>query len=380
MVHGDGLISMQFRRVAGGQTDEVQAPVRNPASVRLQRTGDNFVFWVRERGEPYVRYGTVLVSLQRRVLVGLAVCSHDAAVDETALFSNVDMKEFVPTTTSEVLESTLEIMNIETGVRKPIYRMEGHFEAPNWAPDGQTLYFNSKGRIYRIPLEGGAPQVVPTDYADRCNNDHGLSPDGRTLAISHHEDDVSYIYTVPVEGGAPKKITPLGPSYWHGWAPDGQSVVYCAEREGEFDVYSQALSGGDEVRLTSAPGLDDGPEYAPDGSAIFFNSERTGTMRIWVMDPNGGNQRQVTSDEAFADWFPHPSPDGKWLVMLSYDASVQGHPANKEVALRLMPRNGGEPRILTRILGGQGTINVPSWAPDSKHFAFVSYRWIRPAP
>ena len=182
-------------------------------------------------------------------------------------------------------------------------------------------------------------------------------------------------------GGPPRQVTALGPSYWHGWSPDGKTLAYCARRNGEFDVYTiaaDAENSTDERRLTSAPGLDDGPEYSPDGQTIYFNSERTGLMKIWRMKPDGSDPQPVTSGEEWADWFAHPSPDGKWLVFLSFDKSVKGHPPNKDVALRIMPAAGGEPRVLTRLFGGQGTINVPSWSPDSRSVAFVSYRLVKP--
>jgi Tol biopolymer transport system component len=186
---------------------------------------------------------------------------------------------------------------------------------------------------------------------------------------------------LPAAGGEPRLVTARGPSYWHGWSPDGKTLVYCAERNGEFDVYAIAADAArstDERRLTTAPGLDDGPDFSPDGKTIFFNSVRTGQMRIWRMNADGSDQRQVTFDKDYGDWFPHPSPDGKWIVFLSFDVSVEGHPENKEVRLRLMPLAGGATREVARLFGGQGTINVPSWSPDSRSFAFVSYRLVKP--
>jgi Tol biopolymer transport system component len=195
--------------------------------------------------------------------------------------------------------------------------------------------------------------------------------------ISHSSEGKSIIYTLPATGGTPKQVTPLGPSYWHGWSPDGKFLTYCAERKGEYDVYIIPVEGGKEKRLTTAPGLDDGPEYSPDGQFIYFNSVRTGLMKIWRMRPDGAQQEQVTFGEDYNDWFAHPSPDGKWLVFVSYDKSVTGHPQNKDVVLRLMPANGGEPEIIAHLFGGQGTINVPSWSPDSRQVAFVSYDLVK---
>ncbi len=272
-----------------------------------------------------------------------------------------------------MIESRLEVMTVTTLEREVVYSAQAHFEAPNWSRDGKALLFNQQGRIQVLPLASRKPMLLDTGTATRCNNDHGLSPDGQWLAVSHSPQQESLIYLRPAAGGTPRQVTPKGPSYWHGWSPDGKTLAYCAQRNGEFDVYTIPVEGGEETRLTTAPGLDDGPDYAPDGR-IWFNSVRTGVMKIWRMDPDGRNQTQMTHNEEWADWFPHPSPDGKWVVFVSFDKSVEGHPPNKDVALRLMPAAGGEPRIVARLFGGQGTINVPSWSPDSSRFAFVSYR------
>jgi Tol biopolymer transport system component len=259
-----------------------------------------------------------------------------------------------------------------------VHHAAAHFEAPNWSRDGKHFLFNQGGRIYKLPVTGGELQALDTGFATRCNNDHGLSPDGTQLVISDQsQTGQSLIYILPAAGGKPRLITSLGPSYWHGWSPDGKTLAYCAERNGEYDVYTISTEGGEEKRLTTAPGLDDGPDYSPDGQYIYFNSVRTGTMQIWRMKTDGSDQQQITSDN-YNNWFAHPSPDGKWLVFLSYEKEVEGHPANKDVMLRLMPAAGGKIEVLAKLFGGQGTINVPSWSPDSANLAFVSYRLGKP--
>jgi Tol biopolymer transport system component len=221
--------------------------------------------------------------------------------------------------------------------------------------------------------------VIDTGFADRCNNDHGISPDGKMLAISDssQDDHRSRVYILPITGGTPKRLTAKSPSYWHGWSPDGQALAFTGERDGNFDIYSVPVTGGEETRLTTAKGLDDGPDYSPDGNYIYFNSERTGTMQIWRMKPDGSAQEQITSDE-FNNWFPHISPDGKWMVFLSFEKGVTGHPPNKDVMLRIMPLNDKKIKVLAKLFGGQGTINVPSWSTDSRRLAFVSYQLIVP--
>jgi TolB protein len=374
VVHGNGLTCLQFRKNKGGLTEEIQSPVSAPAFVRLERHADVFSFYISKEGEVFQPVGSVFVALQDPVYVGLVVCSHDDTTTETAIFSKVDMKSFGTYKMGDrTIESSLEIMSVETGQRQIVYRADRHFEAPNWSRDGKYLLFNSGGKLYTIPVAGGKPTLLNTDSANQCNNDHGFSPDGKLLAISDQHEGKSLIYILPAAGGTPRQVTKLGPSYWHGWSPDGKTLAYCAERNGNYDIYTIPVEGGRETRLTNAEGLDDGPDYSPDGRYIYFNSERTGAMKIWRMDSDGRNQIQLTNDDQYADWFAHPSGDGKQIVFLSYDKDVKGHPANKDVALRIMPSSGGKPRVLTRLFGGQGTINVPSWSPDDKYIAFASY-------
>ncbi|HWQ33081.1 MAG TPA: transporter [Blastocatellia bacterium] len=273
--------------------------------------------------------------------------------------------------------SHVNIITVDGKTRRTIYTTDRLFEAPNWSPDGRSMILNSAGKLWRLPGEGGSPQLIPTGDVDRINNDHGISPDGKWLAIS-----AGQIFVLQFEGGTPRQVTTQTPSYYHGWSPDGKTLVYCAQRNENFDLYSIPVAGGEEKRLTYSLAYDDGPDYSPDGKWIYFNSDRSGSWDIWRIPADGAGEHderaeRITSDD-YEDWFPHPSPDGKWIVFLSFQKGTKGHPPNQNVVLRLMRAPGakaGRPKIteLVKLFGGQGTINVNSWAPDSRQIAYVSY-------
>ncbi|HVH66339.1 MAG TPA: hypothetical protein VM716_00575 [Gemmatimonadales bacterium] len=313
------------------------------------------------------------VSLPDTVYVGLFVCAHNDTVVERAAFSNVRITKPAPpglVPYRDYLGSNLEILDVASGNADVVHQYRGSFQAPNWTRDGKALIYAQEGRLFRFDLASRSAEPINTGFATRNNNDHVLSFDGRMLGISHHaveDSGASIVYTVPATGGTPRRVTAKGPSYLHGWSPDGRWLVYVGERNGEFDIYKIPAGGGDEIRLTSAPGLDDGPEYTPDRQYIYFSSVRSGRMQIWRMRPDGSAQEQVTND-GFNNWFPHISPDGKWVAFISFSPEVAAddHPFYKHVLLRLMPIDGppGSARVIAYVYGGQGTINVPSWSPD----------------
>lgn len=381
-LHGDGLMSLQFRRTAGGNTEEGKLRDSLPGSdvvIQLERRDGVYLMSVARFGDTLVTRELTDVVLPDTVYVGLFVCAHNDTVLEHGAFSNVRItipakQGLVPY--RDYLGSNLEILDVATGNATVVHQYRGSFQAPNWTHDGKALIYAQEGHLYRFDLASASPAVINTGFATRNNNDHVLSFDGRMMAISHHaveDSGRSIVYTVPATGGTPKRVTANGPSYFHGWSPDGRWLVYTGQRNGEFDVYKIQVNGGDEIRLTSAPGLDDGPEYTPDGKYIYFNSSRSGRMQIWRMRPDGGAQEQITND-GFNNWFPHISPDGKWIVFISFPPEVPAneHPFYKHVLLRLMPTAGGSSRVIAYLYGGQGTINVPSWSPDGKRLAFVS--------
>ncbi|HJP86640.1 MAG TPA: hypothetical protein VJ852_11650 [Gemmatimonadaceae bacterium] len=381
-VHGDGLASLQFRRTASAATEEIRSADSLPnadAVIQLERRDGVYIMSVAQFGDTLVSTQLSNVELPDTVYVGLFVCAHNDSVIDRAEFSNVRItipprNGYVPY--RDYIGSNLEILDVASGNATIIHRYRGSFQAPNWTTDGKALIYAQEGRLYRFDLATRTPQVINTDFATHNNNDHVLSFDGKMLAISNHspaDSNVSIVYTVPTTGGVPKRITAKGPSYLHGWSPDGRWLVYVGQRNDEFDIYKIPVDGGEEIRLTSARGLDDGPEYTPDGKYIYFNSARTGRMQIWRMRPDGTDQEQITND-SFNNWFPHISPDGKQIVFISFPLSVRAddHPFYKHVMIRQMPIGGGQARVIAYVYGGQGTINVPSWSPDGKRIAFVS--------
>ena len=394
VVHGDGLTSLQFRRTKGALTEESRANIKAADVLQLERKGATVTLSAARFGEPFVTTEVKDLNLADEVLVGLALCSHNADVVERAVFSNVRLirpaKEgFVPY--RDYIGSVLELLDVQSGGRQVIHRSEQPIEAPNWTPDGRALIYNGSGRgdirgkLFRFDLATRQPAVIETGSNNRNNNDHVLSFDGTMLGISDQSAGPSAIYTLPAAGlpaatpgakagGAAKRITPLTPSYLHGWSPDGKWLVYTGGRNGEFDIYTIASDGsGAERNLTNSKGLDDGPEFSPDGRFIYFHSARSGTMQLWRMNAAGGDPQQITSDE-WNNWFPHISPDGQWIAFISFPKEVDpaDHPYYKRVYLRLMPAAGGPAKVIAYVYGGQGTINVPSWSPDGRMLAFVS--------
>jgi TolB protein len=384
-LHGSGLTALQFRDSKGETTQEIQSNVSAPKRIRIVKRGDYVYMAVAtDSGNLQMAGGWLRISLTGDFYVGIGLCAHDKDVVEKAVFSNVNVEALSPpsATTQPKLYSTLETIAISSTDRLVVYIAPERFEAPNWSQDGASFIFNSNGHLQRLPITGGTPEIIDTGFANRCNNDHNFSPDSKWLALSDNSqgDHQSLVYIVPFQGGKPRRITQNSPSYFHGWSPDGKTLAFVGQRNGDFDIYTISTEGGDEKRLTTAKGLDDGPEYSPDGKYIYFNSERTGLMQIWRMRPDGSEQEQVFSDD-LNNWFPHISPDGKWMVFLSYNKSVTGHPENKDVMLRIMSledKNMSDKKIsvLAKLFGGQGTINVPSWSPDSLKLAFVSYQLI----
>ncbi len=371
-----GQVHLAIRRAPGRALEALPVGAEWADVLQLERTGADFRLRAARFGDPFTVVEGGALDLGDAVYVGLFVAGPDAE----AHFDNVRLVTPAPpgwTRGDPPLGSRLEILDTATGDRRIIHSSAVPFEAPNWTPDGAALIYNSEGRLYRFDLVGGTPEPIDTGFATRNNNDHVLSFDGTMLGISHHSPEDgghAIIYTLPTTGGTPRRITARGPSYLHGWSPDGKYLVYTAMRDGsDGDIYRIAAEGGEETRLTTAPGLDDGSEYSPDGRYVYFNSVRSGRMQIWRMRPDGSAQEPVT-DDAYNNWFAHLSPDGQQIVLISYgqDVAPGDHPPYKHVYLRQMPAAGGPLRVVAYLYGGQGTINVPSWAPDSRRLAFVS--------
>jgi hypothetical protein len=373
-VHGDGLTSLQFRDAVGANMHEVQANQKAPATVRIERRGDYiYAFVAGKDGKLRPSGAATRLPFDGEFYAGIGVCAHDKDALQKAVFSNVTLEQ-LPAAGKRVAVSTLETIPIASTDRHVEYVAAGQFESPTWSRDCSFFLFSQGGVLRKLAVGASEAETVATGAQVHCNDDHGISPDGKWLATSDcsSEDKKARIYVLPVAGGTPRLVTPNGPSYWHGWSPDGKTLAYTALRGDNYDVYSIPAAGGDETRLTTDTALDDGAEYSPDGAFIYFTSDRSGHMQIWRMRADGSQQEQVLAEET-GDWFPHISPDGQWMVYLAYEKGVAGHPREKDVELRLMSMKDKSVRVIAKLVGGLGTIDVPSWSPDSKKLAFVSY-------
>ena len=277
--------------------------------------------------------------------------------------------------------SLLEVYDVTTRTHRVVKEFPFVIEAPNWTPDGKWLVINKDGRLYKIAPDGSTDLIeIPTGDVIYCNNDHVITTDGKWIGLSSGDPETrrgSSIFIVPFEGGQPRRITFEGLSYLHGISPDGKTAVFHGIRGNDKEITSVPVKGGKEIRLTDDPALDDGPEFSPDGKYIWFNSSRSGRMQVWRMRANGKQPTQMTFDEDMNSWFPHISPDGKTVVYIAYhdyELPVDAHQPDLNVQLRMIPAGGGKPEVLMDLFGGQGTINVNSWSPDSKQFAYVRYR------
>jgi dipeptidyl aminopeptidase/acylaminoacyl peptidase len=381
---GGGIrTALDYRASNGGPTAQIELSSFSPTEVQLARTGNRFTFSAAVFGENY-KSVSLDVALADEAHVGIFART-SAGGAEPAVFSNVRViipaaPDFKPY--SDYLGSHLEVMDVATGRRRVLHSEPGSIQAPNWTLDGKLLYNSAEGVMYTYDIATGDVAELETGACRQNNNDHVLSFDGKMLALSNYagEPRRSVAFILPASGSnAPRQITDpeRGHTFLHGWSPDGKKLVFTGGRKGETGHYRNLWSVDVDTKLETAltpPGtLDDGPEYTPDGQYIYFNSVRTGTMQIWRMRPDGSQPEQVTFDE-YNDWFPHISPDGKWLIYIAFPADMDPwtHPFYRQCYVRLMPTSGGVPRTIAYIYGGQGSMNTPCWSLDGKRIAFVT--------
>jgi TolB protein len=405
-VHGNGMTALQWREAPGENSYEIQANADGPRRLRIEKHGNYFSMSIgNSDADLHPAGGACKVELTGDYYIGLGVCSHSRERLETASFSNIALG--LPSAGSNrFMISTLEVYQDNSSRDRRVVWVESHptgnrpgaarLEAPNWVRDNSnTLLFNFGGHLYKVPAV--LPSSLPTKVSVKpellnlgiltnLNNDHVISFDNTMLGVSDSSQGnrQSSVSTIPMAGGVPTRITTNTPSYLHGWSPDGKTLVFAAARAangnnagGNWDIYSVPATGGAETRLTTDPAREDGPEFSPDGQYIYFNSSRSGKMQIWRMRPDGSNQEQVTHDD-FNNWFPHISPNGQKMAFISFPKTerADNHDSITDVELRLMTLSSGDIVTVAKIFGGQGTINVPSWSPDSRYFAFMSYQLI----
>jgi hypothetical protein len=390
-IHGNGETALQYRRNKGDTTQDIAFNIGAPQRLRLEKRGDVITLFLSAHGEPLHQVGaSIKLHFDRDFYAGIGVCAHNPDAIEQATFAHVELEPLTPTASAPAapapmaLYSTLQTIAIDNNMRMAyvIQTGKGQMEAPNWSRDGKMLIFDRGGKLWTVPAaegDGAIAEATQLDIGDAtdCTGSHGLSPDGKLLAITCTTPDHPgrRVYIVPATGGAPRMVTANPNSYFHSWSPDGKTILFTRPSNGALNIFAISADGGAETALTTGTGVSDDPDFSADGKWIYFNSDRAGGMQIWRMRSDGSQPEQVTFDEKH-NWTAHPSPDGKSILILSYDKDVTGHAANKDVTLRIINVADGKIRDLVQIVGGSGTDNVPNWAPDGQHFAFVSYQFL----
>jgi Tol biopolymer transport system component len=376
------MTALQYRAAKGEKTQSTGINIDAPKRIRMEKRGDVFTMFVSTRGEPLHQVGaTTKLHLAEPFFVGIGVSGHNTKAAERAVFSNVELKQLTAPATPPQLALYSSLQTIEVDEKLPratilLSHTGPRSMAPNWSRDGKTIVFTKGGSIDSIPAAGGTAQEINVGGLVSCSGSHGFSPDGKLFALSCATPDRNdrRVFIIPASGGTPRQVTE-NTGYFHSWSPEGKTILYTRGTKNGLTIYAISVDGGPETALSSGNGVDDDPDYSPDGKYIYFNSDRWGGMQIARMHPDGKQVEQVTFD-AFKNWTPHPSPDGKSIVFLSYDPSVTTHAANKDIALRILSPSDGKIRTLVNLIGGDGTMNVANWSPDSKNIAFVSYQML----
>jgi TolB protein len=386
-IHGSAETALQYRRAKGGIMQTILFNIGFPQRMRLEKRGDTITLFLSMHGEPLHQAGaSTKLHFEGTFYAGLGMCARNKDNVEQASFAHVELRPLNPPAAPAALAlySTLHTIAVDPNVPMDfvIQTGKGHMEAPNWSRDGKTLIFDRAGQMWSVPSDEGEGRLgearsIDIGAASDCTGSHGLSPDGKWLALTCivPNQPGRRVYVVPTTGGTPRLVTLNPDSYFHSWSPDGKTILFTRPSHGTLNIYSISVDGGQETALTMGTGVSDDPDYSPDGRWIYFNSDRAGGMQIWRMRPDGSQPEQVTFDDR-PNWTPHPSPDGNSILILSYDKNVTGHPANKDVTLRIVNANDGRIRDLVQIVGGAGSDNVPNWAPDGTHFAFVSFQFL----
>jgi len=380
--HGSGMTALQYRRDNGANTQSTGVNIDAPKRVRLEKRGDTFTMFLSNHGEPLHQVGaSVKLHLDGPFYVGIGLSGHNTSVPENATFRSVELKELTPPSEPAklVLYSTLHTIEIteDHSIDTILFSAPGHSMAPNWSRDGKFLAFTRDGHINTIPVTGGTPTPLDVGNLINCSGSHGFSPDGNSFALTCAAADSPdhRVYIIPAAGGQPRLVA-QNTSWFHSWSPDGKTILYArGGPHGSGNFYAISVDGGPETALTTGDGLSDDPDYSPDQKYIYFNTDRWGGMQIGRMKPDGSQPEQVTFDN-LRNWTPHPSPDGKSIVFLSYDPSVTTHAANKDIVLRILSTSDNKIRTLVHLVGGDGSMNVANWSPDSKSLAYVSYQML----
>jgi hypothetical protein len=379
-VHGSGLPALQFRRVRGANTEDIEMDMGSPATVRIEKRGDAFTVFLSEHGEALHQVGaSTQIHLQSPFYVGLGALSHDADTTDQVYFSHVALERSLDAkSTRPILYSTVETIQVEDQYRRAavIRSAPAFMQSVNWPTGAKALYVHEDGRLEKVdfvnPSAGAKPKPVAVGKLLDCSGNVGLSPDGKWLAVSCRESPGGphQVYLLPAEDGdAPRALTHGAPSFFHAWSADSRTIAFTRGSASKADIFTIPAAGGAESQLTRDT-LNDGPDFSPDGQFIYFDSSRSGTTQIWRMHSDGSQPEQITDDD-HVNSSPHVSPDGKYLAFLAQPGNTGA--GIGDAALCVMAFGDGLIRTVANFQGDRDSFAMYSWG-DLNHLAFVSYQ------
>jgi Tol biopolymer transport system component len=144
--------------------------------------------------------------------------------------------------------------------------------------------------------------VVVGSFASACGGNGG-EPQIAFVRFPGFSPERADVYVMNADGSGQRRLTRNSADDAEpAWSPDGRSIAFESDRDGNFDVYLMNADGRELRKLTRNPAAGAEPGWSPDGRSIVFDSKREGNSEIYVMEADGSGPRRLTRNPAEDDW------------------------------------------------------------------------------